>query len=84
MGVVWEYLDPLEVVTWQALDKWMYDKAVSRAQTRFSVARKVYFLRDRKTVVDEVSVSSPCLERQRCALNQNIFYTQIVTGIFYL
>jgi len=45
MGIMWSYLERLEVTRWQALNKWMYRVAVSRAQMRVSLPQRIYFLR---------------------------------------
>jgi len=40
---IFSFLEPLEVIQLQGVDKWMYTVAVSRVQNRYSFAKKLYF-----------------------------------------
>ena len=66
MAEVWEFMEPEEVTKWQALDKWMYHKAVSRAQVKIYAEKRVFFLRHGEAIIDEVRIpSNKCLEREQ-------------------
>ena len=42
---IWQFLCVAEVTRWQILSKWMYNVAVRRAQTKITVAKRLYFPR---------------------------------------
>ena len=78
-------MEPVEVIKWQALDKWMYHKAVSRVQTRIKIEKRVFFLRRGGSIINEVRFpSNKCQERHQDFEIGNWIYTRVGQDIFFV
>ena len=87
LGVAWSYLDPLEVTRWQILNRWMYDHAVGRYQTKVQMQEsKFYMLRACTNIIDEVSMPSGAhVERvQQYTLDQYYLFAQVRDDLYYI